>query len=85
MEKFIIQTAPKIEIMSWIHNSFAIILKWEKSWLLCYYCLTDTCIVTINVLWLFFAVWWVGVQYVIMVFPDHTHLFMTVKVEPTIW
>ena len=32
------------------------------------------CIVTINVLWLFLVVPWVGMQYVIVVFPDHTHL-----------
>ena len=28
----------------------------------------------INVLWLFLTVPWVGLQYVIVVFPDHTHL-----------
>ena len=38
--------------------------------LLLYY----SCIVTINVLWLFLTVSWVGLQYVIVVFPDHTHL-----------
>ena len=32
------------------------------------------CIVTINVLWLFLTVPWVGLQCVIVVFPDHTHL-----------
>ena len=32
------------------------------------------CIVTINVQWLFLTVPWVGLQYVIVVFPDHTHL-----------
>ena len=32
------------------------------------------CIVTINVLWLFHMVPWVGLQFVIVVFPDHTHL-----------
>ena len=30
------------------------------------------CIVTINVLWLFLTVPWVGLQCVIVVFPDHT-------------
>ena len=30
--------------------------------------------VTINVLWLFLTVPWVGLQYVSVVFPDHTHL-----------
>ena len=32
------------------------------------------CIVTIDVLWPFLTVWWVGLQYVIVVFPDDTHL-----------
>ena len=36
--------------------------------------LSYRCIVTINVLWLFLAVPCVGLQYVIVVFPDHTHL-----------
>ena len=31
------------------------------------------CIVTINVLWLFLTVPWDGLQYVIVVFPEHTH------------
>ena len=35
-------------------------------------------IVTINVLWLLFTVPWVGLQYVIVVFPDHTHLLFVV-------
>ena len=33
------------------------------------------CIVTINVLWLFLAVPWVGLQWLSVVFPDHTHFF----------
>ena len=37
--------------------------------------LSYRCIVTINVLWLFLMVPWVGLQRVILVFPDHTHLF----------
>ena len=32
------------------------------------------CLVTVNVLWLFLMVLWVGLQFVIVVFPDHTHL-----------
>ena len=34
----------------------------------------ETFIVTKNVLWLFLTVPWVGLQCVIVVFPDHTHL-----------
>ena len=40
--------------------------------------LSYRCIVTINVLWLFLTVPWVGLQYVIVVFPDHTHLHFRV-------
>ena len=36
--------------------------------------LSYICIVTINVLWLFLTVPWVGLQYVVVVFPDHNHL-----------
>ena len=46
----------------------------RESWLLCYYCLTDVLLLTINVLRLLLTVPWVGLQYVIGVFPDHTHL-----------
>ena len=42
--------------------------------MLCFYCLT------INVLWLFLAVPWVGLQCLIVVFPDHTH-FLLVRIE----
>ena len=33
-------------------------------------------IVTINVMWLLLTVSWVGLQCVIVVFPDHTHLLL---------
>ena len=56
-----------------IHSSFAIILKRKLVALLL---LSYRCIVTINVLWLFLAVPWVGLQCVIVVFPDHTHLLL---------
>ena len=36
--------------------------------------LSYRCIVTINVLWLFLTASWVGLQCVIVVFPDNTHL-----------
>ena len=36
--------------------------------------LSYRCLVTVYVLWLFLTVPWVGLQCVIMVFPDHTHL-----------
>ena len=36
--------------------------------------LSYSCIVTISVMWLFLTVQWVGLQYVVVVFSDHTHL-----------
>ena len=43
------------------------------------------CIVTINVMCLFLTVPWVGLQCVIVVFPDHTHvLFDTKRRDPGI-
>ena len=38
--------------------------------------LSYRCIVTINVLWLFLTLPWVGLQCVIVVFLDHTHLLL---------
>ena len=59
--------------------SFAIILK-RKRKLVALLLLSYRCIVTINALWLFLTVSWAGLQYVIVVFPDHTHLYFgTVK------
>ena len=56
------------------HSSFAIILK-RKRKLIALILLSYRCIITINVLWLFLTVPWVGLQYVIVVFPDHTNFF----------
>ena len=47
-------------------------LQVRESWLIWFYCFE--CLVTINVPWLFLTVPWVGLQRVIVVFPDHTHL-----------
>ena len=60
-------------IYSSVYSSFAIILK-RKENLVALLLLSYRCIVTINVLWLFLIVPWVGLQYVIVVFPDQTHL-----------
>ena len=56
-----------------VHSSFAIILKRNRS-LVALLLLSYRCIVTINVLWLFLTVPWVGLRSVIVVLPDHTHL-----------
>ena len=57
----------------YVHSGFAIILKRKRklvALLLLYY----RCLVTVNVLWLFLTVPRVGLQCVIVVFSDHTHL-----------
>ena len=40
--------------------------------------LSYRCIVTVNVLWVFLMVLWVGLQCVIVVYSDHTHLLLCV-------
>ena len=55
------------------HSSFSIILK-RKRKLVVLLLWSYRCNVTINVLWLFLMVPWVGLQSVIVVLPDHTHL-----------
>ena len=58
----------------YVHSSFAIILmgKREQVALLS---LSSWCLVM--VVWLFLAVPWVCLWFVIMVFPDHTHLLFS--------
>ena len=56
-----------------VYSSFAIILKRRRK-LVVLLLLSYRCIVTINVLWLFLTVPWVGLQCVIVLFADHTHL-----------
>ena len=58
-----------------VHSSFAIILNW-KGKLVDLLLLSYRCIVTVNVLWLFLAVPWVGLLCVIVVFLDHTHFLL---------
>ena len=63
--------------ITYVHSSFEIILKKKKLvalLLLSYRCVTNT----INLLWLFLTVPWVGLQCVIVVFPGHTHLLSDV-------
>ena len=56
-----------------VHSSFAIILK-RKRKLVALLVLSYRGIATISVLWFFPTVPWVGLQCVIVIFPDHTHL-----------
>ena len=58
-----------------VHSSFAIILK-RKRRLVALQLLSDRCIGTMNILWFFATVPSVGLQYVIVVFPDHNHLLL---------
>ena len=46
------------------------------------------CFVTVNALWLFLTVPWVGLQCVIVVYPDHTHIYglsATLYLVPAYW
>ena len=56
-----------------VHFSFAIILK-RKRERIALLLLSYGCLATVNVLWLFLKVLWVGLRCVILVFPDHTHV-----------
>ena len=56
-----------------VHPSFAVILT-RKRELVALLLLSTWCLVTVSDLWLFLAVPWVGLQFVIVVLPDHTHL-----------
>ena len=53
-------------------SSFAIVLK-EKRELVALLCLSSWYVVIVIVLWLFLMVPCFGLQYVILVFPDHAH------------
>ena len=59
-----------------VHSGFAIILK-RKRKLVALLLLSYRCIVTINDLWLILTMPWVGLQYVIVVFPVHIHLLFS--------
>ena len=43
--------------------------------------LSFECLVTVNVLWLFLRVPWIGLQCENMVFPDHTELLFAITCE----
>ena len=55
-------------------SSFAIILT-RKRGLIALPLLSFRCLVTVNILWLFLTVPWVGLQCVIVAFPMHTIFF----------
>ena len=55
----------------YVPSSFATILMGKRE-LVALLSLSSWCLMT--VVWLFLAVPWVSLQFVILVFPDHTHL-----------
>ena len=59
----------------YVHSSFAIILMGKRG-LVALLSLSSCCLVI--VVWLFLVVPWVCLQFVIMVFTDHTHLLFLV-------
>ena len=64
----------------YVLSSFAIILTRKKEHV-ALLLLSFGCLVTVNVLWLFLTVPWVGLQFVIVVFSDHTHLLFASNAE----
>ena len=63
-------------MLLYVHSSFAIILMWNRE-LVALLGLSSWCLVM--VVWLFLVVPWVCLQFVIVVFPDHTHLLFFKK------
>ena len=59
----------------YVHSSFAIILMGKRE-LVALLSLSSWCLVI--VVWLFLAMPWVCLQFVILVFPDHTRLLFLV-------
>ena len=59
-------------------SSFAIILMGKRE-LVALHSLSSWCLVI--VVWLFLAVPWVSLQFVIVVFPDHSHLLLFVLIR----
>ena len=60
----------------YVHSSFAIILM-GKTELVALLGLSSWCLVI--VVWLFLAMPWVCLRFVIVVFPDHTHLLFLLE------
>ena len=60
----------------YVHSSFVIILMGKRE-LVALLSLSSWCLVI--VVWLFLAVPWVCMQFVIVVFPDHNHYFEYVR------
>ena len=63
--------------LPYVHSSFAIILMGKRE-LVALLSLSSWCLVIVE--WLFLAVPWVCLQFVIVVFPDHTHYFFIANI-----
>ena len=61
-----------------VHSIFAIILMGKRK-LVALLCLSSCCLVI--VVWLFLTIPLVCLQFVILLFPDHTHYFLKVEVS----
>ena len=63
----------------YVHSSSAIILMGKRE-LVALFNLSSWCLVMVE--WLFLAVPWGCLRFVIVVFPDHTHLlFLTLSIK----
>ena len=63
----------------YVHSCFVIILMGKRD-LVALLSLSFWCLVI--VVWLFLAVPWDSLQFVIVVFPDHTHLLFSIWPRP---
>ena len=61
----------------YVHSSSAIILMGTRE-LVALLCLYSLCLVI--VMWLFLTIQWVCLQFVIVVFPGHTHLLVFLSI-----
>ena len=67
----------------YVISSFAIIFTRNRE-LVALLLLSFGCLVTVNILWPFLTVPWVGLQCVIVVLPDHTQ-FLTIMSFVGVW
>ena len=65
-------------VLFYVHSGFATI-SMEKRDLVALLCLSSWCLVI--VVWLFLTMPWVCLQFVIVVFPDHTHLLFLIWIQ----
>ena len=63
-------------------SSFVIILTRKRALVASLFLSLD-CLVTVNNLWFFLTVSWVGLQCVIVLFLDHTHFLTDTLLGPT--